>query len=157
MPTYTIRLGDDYVAGRMNAGRLLSFSISGSTELLPAEENEDSESLPPDEPPASPDFTVELEDAAGQVARVLASDYMSIAPPLRVQYLKPRRLNDSEYNSDWEPVLQTVDVPLVAFTGANPDLQLETARVLRFRFDQQPEGIVIMDNIGSRRRIVQEQ
>jgi hypothetical protein len=101
--------------------------------------------------PVSPDFTIDLEDAAGSVASVVASDFMTIAPPLRVQYLKPRQLNDRQYNANWEPVLQTINVPLVAFTDANPALRLTAARILRLRFDRNEDGIIILDDIGIRR------
>ena len=151
-PVYTIQLGDDFAAQQINAANLLSFSVSGSTETLPEDDGSDEDSLQDaDVEPVSPDFTIDLEDDAGSVASVVASDFMTIAPPLRVQYLKPRQLNDRQYNAIWEPVLQTINVPLVAFTDANPALRLTAARILRLRFDRNEDGIIILDDIGIRR------
>lgn len=160
VPEYTIRLSAGFAASELVADRILSLSLSGSTEQLPVDESEDDRQSDnekdvddDDIAPVSPDFTVELEDGAGNTASIAVSEHASVAPPLRVQYLKSRQLNERDYNEKWEPVLQTIDLPVEAFQSANPEWQPEDTRVLRFKFDRQAEGVIILDNIGLRRRI----
>lgn len=148
--TYDIRFDAGIAGMSLDAGTLLTFSVSGSTEVLPDEDDAVAAADDADEEPASPDFSIELEDAAGRVARLRVSDRGTLAPPLRVRYLKSRALNERRYNADWEPVLQTVDIPLAAFARANPELALSELTALRFRFDQGARGIIMLDNVGFR-------
>ncbi len=157
-PSYTIRVPQEFATTELREGGVLSFSVSGSTEKPPkGSEDEDAEGEPAedddeneDEEPASPSFSIELEDAEGRIALVRTEERAMLAPPLRVQFMKPESLNNRRYNSAWEPVLQAVEVPLSAFVAANPELDLSTTRYVRFRFDRTPEGVVILDDIGVR-------
>jgi hypothetical protein len=82
------------------------------------------------------------------VASVKTTDYLSLAPPMRVQYMKNAALNEESYESEWEAVLQHAELPLSLFAATNNALDLSAIAKIRFRFDQEPEGVVILDNIG---------
>jgi hypothetical protein len=144
--SYTISL-DGASAGLIGAGRVLTVSVSGSTESPP--QTGDEQAAPEDEgDPASPAFRIELTDAAGEIAEVQSKDHVTLAPPMRVQFLKNKALNDERYNSSWEPILQHFELPLAAIAASNPSFDLESTREIRFRFDQAPEGVIILDDIG---------
>ncbi|MDX1405895.1 MAG: hypothetical protein R3192_15225 [Woeseiaceae bacterium] len=130
------------------AGRALAFAVSGSTETLPAEGDDDADDED-DRPPVIADFTIELQDTAGNTSILRASQFADLVPPLRVRYLKNETLNDELYNSGWEPVLQFVQIPFDAFLAANASLSLATTRSIRFRFDQADEGVLVFDKIGT--------
>jgi hypothetical protein len=55
------------------------------------------------------------------------------------------------YGKDWEPVLQTFELPLASFAAAQPGFDPQTLREIRLVFDRSPEGVVIVDDVGSKR------
>jgi dienelactone hydrolase len=132
-------------------GRALVFGISGSTEKLPeaggAAATDDVGG--DDKVPAIADFSIELGDVDDNTAVVVASAHASLVPPVRVRYLKNHALNKERYKAEWEPVLQFVQIPFHAFRQANPAFDLSATRTVRFRFDRDPEGILIIDDIGT--------
>ncbi|MCG8608352.1 hypothetical protein MJD09_25620, partial [bacterium] len=142
-------------AGLLTPLSLLSFSISGSTEKAPASAPEDESDRETqagsnnkeDEQPKGPNFTVELIDSAGEISRIVFQAGATIAP-LHVQYMKPKRLNKAMYGSTWECILQTVELPLAEFKSANGAFDISRLQAIRFRFDQSPTGVIILDNIG---------
>lgn len=89
------------------------------------------------------DLSVELEDAAGQVARVALSRYGPVRKPLemRVRRRQP-------YQQNYDLVLQSYSIQLMDFVSRNPQLHLETIRAVRFVFDLEPAGTVVVDNVG---------
>ncbi|MCH6547458.1 MAG: hypothetical protein IH798_03335 [Gemmatimonadetes bacterium] len=89
------------------------------------------------------DLSVELEDAAGQVARVALSRYGPVRKPLemRVRRRQP-------YQQNYDLVLQSYSIRLMDFVSRNPQLHLETIRAVRFVFDLEPAGTVVVDNVG---------
>ena len=101
-----------------------------------------------DDEPASPSFSIELEDRHGNLSNVRTTDFIKLAPPMRVQYMKHSGLNKQQYESEWEAVLQHVELPLARFVAGNPAFDLSSVTKLRFLFDQQSEGVVILDDIG---------
>jgi hypothetical protein len=143
----------------LDRDRSLVFAISGSTERLPdsethAEDASASASSDPENgagarPLVIPDLSLELIAGDGSTARLKVSDYAQLVPPVRVQYLKDVRLNKKNYNALWEPVLQYVEIPLQAFEASRPGFAVAEAAALRFAFDQAPEGVLLLDNIGT--------
>jgi hypothetical protein len=94
------------------------------------------------------DVTLELVDAQGTVARLPFNRVAPVPTPRRVQFLKLRKTNRERYGDAWEPALQTYEVPLAAFSQENPQLDLSSLRTLRWRFDQSPTGVIILDEVG---------
>jgi dienelactone hydrolase len=128
----------------------LVFAVSGSLEKLPPENDEEEEAAEDEDiDPMIADFSIELRDGTGNTSVVLVSEHAALVPPVRVRYLKNEALNEELYKGVWEPVLQYVEIPFDAFVAANPDLDLATISSVRFRFDQAPEGVLILDNIGT--------
>ncbi|MDP5070215.1 MAG: hypothetical protein NWQ45_04885 [Congregibacter sp.] len=157
--SYTVQTTD---AQFITADRSLVFAVSGSTENLPKLPGADADSqagsqaqtkaqtkADPSTPPTIADFSVVLTTDDSQTARLQVSGYAQLIPPVRVQYLKSKKQNKEEYNSDWEPVLQYVEIPFSAFLSVNPQLALSKVTAIRFEFDQAARGILILDNIGS--------
>lgn len=142
---YTIVLPPGGLAEPPPADAVLTFAVSGSTERPPgvasAEDAQDAE-------PVAPDFEVELTDAKGRRATVRAADFASLAPPLRVKYLKPAALNEERYKTDWEPVLQHVEIPLAAFAANGSGPHLTELSSMRFRFRAGTPGVAILDDVG---------
>jgi hypothetical protein len=83
---------------------------------------------------------VELVAADGTTVRLPLSRFRRLVPPLRSRFTK---LWDEEdlYGKDWEPALQTFELPLGAFAAAAPT-------AIRLVFDRSPEGVVILDEVG---------
>lgn len=136
--------------GGVSNNRSLVFSVSGSTEVLasapdaaPATTESDGKT------PTIADFSVSLVAQDGRQATIQVSRFSQLIPPVRVQYLKTKKQNTEAYNADWEPVLQYVEIPFEAFVDANPELSLDEVTQLRFDFDREEHGILILDNIGS--------
>jgi hypothetical protein len=154
-----IGVGD---AAGLRPGRALTLALSGSLEKLPdapgvtddasgggaydggSKDKDDDET-----PPAIPDFSIEVEDALGNAVMVQAREFAQLIPPVRVRYLKNAKRNREQYNADWEPVLQHLEIPLSAMMERNPQLQLDALRFVRLRFDRSSEGVLIFDHIGT--------
>lgn len=137
---YTITLPPNHGIG---AAAVLSLAVSGSTE----QPEKDDDEQDGDEAVRSPEFTIEVEDTAGRRASVRSTEIAALAPPLRVRQLKNASATKDEYKSDWEPVLQHVEVPLAAF----PEIEPTTLQHVRLRFDGNAPGVVLLDDIGFRR------
>jgi hypothetical protein len=124
---------------RLADGSALAFLISASTEAAPggAAAGEAAAGLA--------GLRLELEDARGGRSAVAVAEHCGLAPPLRVQFLKPAFVNRARYGAAWEPVLQSCEVPLGAF--ADVDTSLPTS--LRFLFGETP-GVALLDGIALR-------
>ena len=141
---YTITLPPNHGIG---ADDVLALAVSGSTERPEKGDDQDDDEQDSDEDVRSPEFTIEVEDAAGRRASVRSTEIAALAPPLRVQQLKNASATKAEYKSDWEPVLQHVEVPLAAF----PEVEPAALQHVRLRFDGNAPGVVLLDDIGFRR------
>ena len=75
---------------------------------------------------------------------------MALAPPLKVRYLKSERLNKERYKSEWEPVLQLLEVPFSQLIVADDGAGANGVRFIRLRFAGMSRGVVILDDIGVR-------
>ena len=93
-------------------------------------------------------FSIELVDAAGVHVRLPLADFGSLLSPLPVRHTKIGWLDRKRYHSSTEPIAQTFQLPLAAFTGANPDFDASTPRELRLVFDQSTEGVLAISGVG---------
>jgi len=94
------------------------------------------------------DFTVELVDADGTVARVPLSRVRSLPPAFKVRFTKWDLLERTAYHRPWEPVFQTVELPLTLFKEAVPSWSPTELREIRLVFDRTPRGLVLLDQVG---------
>lgn len=146
-------------AAGLSPGRALTLAVSGSLEKLPDEaaaaddpadgSEKDKNKDEGNTPAVVPDFSIEVADTRGNAVTVQASEFAQLIPPVRVRYLKNAARNREQYNADWEPVLQHVEIPLSALLAREPQLQLDALRFVRLHFDRSPEGVLILDRIGS--------
>ncbi|HXM46096.1 MAG TPA: hypothetical protein VN924_32985 [Bryobacteraceae bacterium] len=97
----------------------------------------------------SPDFTIELATSDGATVSAAVSRFAAIPPPLKEKFTKLEAIDNWAYEKDWEPVLQTVRVPLAAFqvAGAKP---FDPARlsVVRLKFDRTAMSVICISGIG---------
>ncbi len=78
-----------------------------------------------------------------------------LVPPLPAQLTKAGWIADMpSYEIDtttpYERVDQTYDLPLSAFMAANPNFRPETLTAIRFLFDGEAGGKLMLDEIGFR-------
>ena len=93
------------------------------------------------------DFTLQLTDESGKTAALKVSAVKSIAKPLKSQFTKFKFLEDDMVGADWEVQLQTFHFPLAAFQAQNPEFQLDQIQKIEFLFDQNPYGVVVIDDV----------
>ena len=99
-----------------------------------------------DDPPV--DLTVQVRDAAGQVARVTLSDYGAIRRPLETFVMRRGDLEADRFQTHWELILQTFSIPLGDFVATNRSLDVSRLREVSFVFDRVHAGEVSIDQVG---------
>ena len=135
-PRYEITLPDGQAAGwELAPAHALTFALASA----------------PGEPVAG-EVMVELETAVGQVARLPLRDFGPVLPPLPAYLVKagwlaglngfPAKIAPEEI------VLQTYTLPLAAFQAANPALQPNQLRALRFIFEGDRAGAIYLGEVG---------
>ena len=93
------------------------------------------------------DFTLELEDADGHVARTPMSRYGPVRRPLEAHIYRRAGRDEQRFQNLFEIVPQTYVVPLADF-GTAGGFQPSRIRSIRIVFDRTPLGTVIMDDVG---------
>ncbi len=97
--------------------------------------------------PEAIDFTLELTDRTGNVARLPLSHYSKLQPQIEAEVVKASFMNDTPAS---EVVYQTFDFPLADFAAANPKLDPAALHSLRLIFDRTEKGVIILDEVGFR-------
>ncbi|HEV2194176.1 MAG TPA: hypothetical protein VGR55_01240 [Candidatus Acidoferrum sp.] len=102
----------------------------------------------------APDFTLELVASDGATTSVPVSKYMVIPPPFKEQFTKLAILDEKGYEKDWEPVFQTVRIPLADFAAANGAKRFnpENLSVVRLKFDRTEMSVICISGIGFGKR-----
>jgi hypothetical protein len=96
------------------------------------------------------DLSVEVVDREGRTASLPLSEVGYVQPEIETQLLKARWMRFLVPTS--ETFLSGFEIPLQAFSEVNPALRITELAALRFVFDRTPEGAVLLDNVGFRRR-----
>ncbi len=97
----------------------------------------------------SPDFTVELATADGIVATAPISRFAAVPPPLKEKFTKLDLIEGVAYEKDWEPVLQTVRIPLGAFQSAGgKPLDPQKLTTVRLKFDRTAMSVICISGVG---------
>lgn len=167
--SYTLRLAEGLSSPE--AGSLLVFSLADTGDDPPdpkeknkkkdgeksdAEKNEDERKKKEREAKAEQDekegkepldLSIELATSDGIAVRLPLSQFRALPVPLRSRFTK---LKDEKelYGADWEPVLQTFELPLASFAAAKPGFDPALVREIRFVFDRSPEGVLLLDDLG---------
>ena len=114
----------------------------GSENLEKGDKDGDKE----DEDPVPVDFSICMTDAFGKKYRVKLGDYQKLQPPIKPEVFKSRLFWD---DPESEVILQYVSIPLEAFKDAENNCIVATEiRSIRFEFDAEKKGTVILDQIG---------
>lgn len=164
--SYSVRLPQPLPADlEIDSGSLLVLSLADADQEPPDPKEKKGETLSDAEKKAkaakkkqrserekkdgkeSLDLTVELVAADGTVARLPLSHFRPVPVPLESHFTKLENESDL-YGKAWEPVLQTFELPLAAFTAAKPGFTPAKLREVRLVFDRSPEGVVILDDLG---------
>jgi len=98
----------------------------------------------------SPDFTIELVTPDGVVATAPVSRFAQVPPPLKEKFTKLDAIEGLAYEKDWEPVFQTVRVPLAAFQSASGVRRLNPAKLstVRLKFDRTAMSVICISGVG---------
>ncbi len=91
-----------------------------------------------------PDFSIELEDAAGNRATVLLSKYGPLRLPIESYVYRRKGRDKTVFPTLAENVMQTFVLPLNDFKGVD----ISSIRAVRLVFDQKRIGQVMVDDIG---------
>jgi hypothetical protein len=147
---YTITLPEGAAAQwRLGKTSTVELSLAALDEDAPLPgKKKDDKNKKPDESPKkdreSPDFTIELTAGDGVSASAPVSRFAAIPPPLQEKFTKLDLMETAWYEKAWEPVLQTVRVPLAAFKGIDP----AKLTVVRLKFDRTAASVICISGIG---------
>jgi hypothetical protein len=153
--SYTITLPQILPADwELDRQSLLVFSLAEADEDPEkpsdddSDDSEDEEYEQKDAEDTEPaDLTVELETTSGLRAGIPLSHFRPVPPILRSRFTKLWN-EENAYGKDYEPALQTFELPLAEFYEKNPELDVSSLARIRFIFDRSEEGVVIIDDIG---------
>jgi len=152
--SYTITLPDGAAARwRLGAASDVELSLAAMDEDAPLPgKHEDEKAKTPehaDEEREPPDFTIELETSDGVAVSAPVSRFAAIPPPLKETFTKLDLIESKAYEKDWEPVLQTVRVPLAAFHAAHgTPFDPAKLRTVRLKFDRTAVSVICISGIG---------
>jgi len=156
VPTYAISLPGG-AAAKWNLGShsTIELSIAALDQEAPRPgKRKDEEDKKPETATArerdSPDFTLELVASDGTVASAPVTRFAAIPPPLKVKFTKLDVLDSQRYEKDWEPVFQTVRVPLMAFQSAGGAMRFDLRKLnmVRLKFDRTAMAVICISGIG---------
>ena len=90
----------------------------------------------------------------GTTAAVPVSKYMVIPPPFKERFTKLAILDEKGYEKDWEPVFQTVRIPLAEFQTGEGARRFEPGklRAVRLKFDRTSMSVICVSGIGFAKR-----
>jgi len=94
------------------------------------------------------DFTVELVDADGHVARAPISRYGALRRPLEAYIYRRAGRDSTRFQNIFEYVPQTYVLPLADFAATSPDFKPERLKSIRLRFDRAFRSAIILDDVG---------
>lgn len=115
--------------------------INEAEEEKVLEEDQEEEN----KPEAPLDFHIILSDAAGQKASFLISEFSHLQRQIKSRVLKLDFLDEEDGS---ENIFQTFFFPISKIRSKNPDFNPQTLLEIRFEFDQNESGVVILDQVG---------
>ncbi len=94
------------------------------------------------------DFTIELEDTAGNKADLPLSHISPLAGPIYARLMKYSFMETDNFP---EVVFQRFAIPLKDFVAQNPNLQTNKIAKIRFLFNRSDAGVVALTHVGFRK------
>lgn len=150
---YAITLPEGAAAKwQLGPGSTIELSVAALDEdaPLPGKKKDDKDKKPDESKKEreSPDFTIELVTADGVVATAPVSRFAAVPPPLKETFTKLAPIEGLEYEKDWEPVFQTVRVPLAAFQTAGRPFNPQKLSTVRLKFDRTAMSVICISGVG---------
>ena len=148
-PNYTLEVNNGQSAWFNDSTATLQLSIAAGNHkwLTKNDADKDEEDKKEREVPKL-DFTVQLVDANDNTSSIKVSAIKAIPKPLKTRFTKFKFLEEDMIGADWEVQLQSYHFPLALFKKQNPGFDLNQIVSIQFIFDQNPYGVVIIDDIG---------
>ncbi|HEY9227500.1 MAG TPA: hypothetical protein VIP11_12675 [Gemmatimonadaceae bacterium] len=168
--SYTISLSDSLVSSlALNRESAIYLSIAptdakpgaraparDTTKKADSTAKKDEKKPAPPKPSGKPqkdtipvDFTVELTDAAGKVARLPITRFGVPRRPLEIQILRRASTEKTRFPTQFELVPQTYVMPVSDFAQASPSFDPSKLRSIRLVFDRLVVGTIVVDDIGT--------
>lgn len=124
-------------ANSIGSNELLFSCAAGDPTVLPKFKGED------------PDIDVRiiLQDTSGRQSRLILSEHKRIAPRLKVQYTKSKKLDKQQFSNNWEVTTESFAIPWRDFNTAD-SFDFNAIEQIHFVFDQTTKGVIILDEIG---------
>ncbi|MEN2280713.1 hypothetical protein AAGF08_01145 [Algoriphagus sp. SE2] len=113
-----------------------------------SEEKKDKEQEKTPEPPL--DFTIILIDESGEEITFLLSEFSHLQRQIKSRVLKIDFLDKKDHS---ENIFQTFSFDLERLRTGNPNFSPEMLKEIRFQFDQNESGVVILDQLGITKKI----
>jgi hypothetical protein len=104
-------------------------------------EEEDEEKIPD----APLDFSITLTDSSGEKISFLLSEFSHLQRQIKSRVLKIDFLDDNDHS---ENIFQTFFFDLEKLSALNPNFRSASLKELRFDFDQNEKGVIILDQVG---------
>lgn len=111
-----------------------------------AEDTDDTEDDEDEKTPDAPlDFSITLTDSAGEKLSFLLSDFSHLQRQIKSRVMKIDFLDEKDHS---ENIFQTFRFDLGKLGVLNPNFQPGLLQEIRFDFDQNESGVVILDQVG---------
>jgi len=139
---------------QLGAASAVQLSVAALDQDAPLPGKKKDEDKKPDESKKkdreSPDFTIELEATDGALVRAPVSRFAAIPPPLKEKFTKFEPMEEVAYEKDWEPVFQTVRVPLASFQSAAGSKPFDPRKLstVRLKFDRTAMSVICISGVG---------
>ncbi len=147
-PTYTVKLPAGWHTEGASAVDL-SVAALDEDAPLPGRKKDERRKDSKKKEREAPDFTIELMATDGAVAQAAASRFAAIPPPLKELFTKLGPFESVAYEKDWEPVFQTVRVPMGAFeNGGSKPFDITKLSQVRLKFDRTAMGVICINELG---------
>jgi hypothetical protein len=153
--TYGITLPEGAAAKwQLGAASAIELSLAALDEDAPLPGKKKDEDKKPDDAKKkdreSPDFTIELEAGDGATARATVSRFAAVPPPMKEKFTKLDPMEEVAYEKDWEPVFQTVRVPLASFQSASGSKPFDPRKLstVRLKFDRTAMSVICISGVG---------
>jgi hypothetical protein len=78
------------------------------------------------------------------------SRFAAVPPPFKEKFTKFDPMEEVAYDKDWEPVFQTVRVPLSSFQGTSGSKPFDPRKLstVRLKFDRTAMSVICISGVG---------
>ncbi len=140
-PSYSIYLSDKYrEESVLNKDSLLTFALADARVAFPKLYGKDKGN-------AQTDFTIEIGLIDGKTVSLPLSKFMKV-PRTFISKITKTKFDHLFIGDSFELTLQSYELPLNLFFEKTPELDYNSIKYIRFKFDLTKKSIIIIDNIG---------